>query len=65
MAVAAFVGDVDDFGVGIREDLPRAQQSQFGLPGAKGDAELLVEEAAERFGADLPVLAAIRRRLCN
>ena len=45
--VAAVVGDVDDFGVGVREQLPRALESQFNLPRPEGHAEFLAEQAAE------------------
>ena len=47
MPVAALQCDVDDFGIGISEELARFEQAQFGLFGADGNAEMVAKEAAE------------------
>lgn len=47
MPVAAVVGNVDDFGIGIREQLARPLEAQFDLPGMERHAEFLPEQAAE------------------
>ena len=62
MPVAAFVGDVDDLGVGIREQLPGALQAQFGLARAQRHAELLAEQPAEMPLAAMQLRRQFRQR---
>jgi len=47
MPIAADVGDADDFGIGIHEQLAGAVEAQFDLPRVKRHAEFLMKQAAE------------------
>ena len=57
MPVAAVVGDVDDFGVRVREQLLRALQAQLDLPRPQRHPKLRAEQAAE-----MPLAAMQPRR---
>src|ERR1017187_2099736 len=60
--VAAVVGDVDDFGVRVREQLPCALESQFNLARAQRHAELLAEQAAEMSFAAIELPGQVAQR---
>ena len=63
VAVAAVVGDVDDFGMGIRQQLACALQAQFDLPRVKRHAEFLAEQAAEMPFAAMQLPGQFRQRM--
>ena len=62
MPVAAFVGDVDDLGVGVSEELARALEAQLGLALAQRHAELGAKQPAEMPLAAMQPLGQLRQR---
>ena len=65
MPVAAFVGDVDNLGIGIRQQLARALEAQLNLARAQRHAEFLTEQTAEMTFAAMEMAGQIGQELAG